>query len=404
MQFSVIFEAQLADPTVVHEHQVIHDCVEQAVLAEEMGFDRVWAVEHHSLKWYAHMSAPEVFLSYVAARTSRIRVGHGVVCMPFNFNHPARVAERAAMLDLLSGGRLDLGAGRGGTAQETSLCGVDRDRTTQEVEDALRIIGRAWQKDELEYRSELIRIDPHPILPRPRQTPHPPLFLACSRTETLVQAAELGIGALVMGFAGPESIAGMRRVYDTARAERTGERFVSTVVNDHFSVLCPTIVLDDRAEARRIGIRGQRFFAQSIGHWYGGAGVPDEAVVDGADEAAEMRRAAEQVEARLHEQSIPVRPTATATFNADHAYGTAEDAIAYVERLRDAGADEVMCLMQMGTVPQEACLETLRQWGDKVIPHFTGRPLAGGRPQGADARAETSPDRKINGDHGGRTG
>ncbi|MFB7369441.1 LLM class flavin-dependent oxidoreductase [Streptomyces sp. NPDC056222] len=371
MKFSVIFEAQLADPTVEHEHQVIHDCVEQAVLAEEMGFDRIWAVEHHSLKWYAHMSAPEVFLSYVAARTSRIRIGHGVVCMPFNFNHPARVAERAAMLDLLSGGRLDLGAGRGGTEQETSLCGVDRDRTAQEVEDALRIIGRAWQKDELEYSSELIRIDPHPILPRPRQTPHPPLFLACSRTETLTQAAELGIGALVMGFAGPGSIAEMRRAYDTARAARTGDRFVSTVVNDHFSVLCPTIVLDDRAEARRIGIRGQRFFAQSIGHWYGGAGIPDEAVVEGADEAADMRRAAEQVVARLNEQRIPVRPSATATFHADHAYGTAEDAIAYVERLRDAGADEIMCLMQMGTVPQEACLETLRQWGEKVIPYFT---------------------------------
>ncbi|WP_137990898.1 LLM class flavin-dependent oxidoreductase [Streptomyces vilmorinianum] len=371
MKFSVIFEAQLADPTVEHEHQVIRDCVEQAVLAEEMGFDRIWAVEHHSLKWYAHMSAPEVFLSYVAARTHRIRIGHGVVCMPFHFNHPARVAERAAMLDLLSGGRLDLGAGRGGTEQETSLCGVDRDRTAQEVEDALRIIGRAWQKDELEYRSELIRIDPHPILPRPSQTPHPPLFLACSRAETLTQAAELGIGALVMGFAGPESIAGMRQAYDAARAARTGERFVSTVVNDHFSVLCPTIVLDDRAEARRVGIRGQRFFAQAIGHWYGGAGIPDEAVVAGADEAADMRRAAEQVVARLHEQRIPVRPSATATFNAEHAYGTAEDAIAYVERLRDAGADEIMCLIQMGTVPQEACLETLRQWGEKVIPHFT---------------------------------
>ncbi|MEU8528340.1 LLM class flavin-dependent oxidoreductase [Streptomyces sp. NPDC048629] len=370
MKFSVIFEAQLADPTVEREHQVIRDCVEQAVLAEEMGFDRIWAVEHHSLKWYAHMSAPEIFLTWVAAKTRRIRVGHGVVCMPFNFNHPARVAERAAMLDLLSGGRLDLGAGRGGTAQETSLCGVDRDRTTQEVEEALRIIGKAWQEEELEYHGELIRIDPHPILPRPAQTPHPPLFLACSRTETLTQAAELGIGALVMGFAGPESIKEMCAAYDAARAARTGDRFVSTVVNDHFSVLCPTIVLDDAEEARRVGIRGQRFFAQSIGHWYGGAGVPDEAVVAGADEAAAMRQAAEQVVARLNEQRIPVRPTSTATFNADHAYGSAEDAIAYVERLRDAGADEIMCLIQMGTVPQEVCLETLRQWGAKVIPHF----------------------------------
>ncbi|MGX1882935.1 LLM class flavin-dependent oxidoreductase [Streptomyces sp. NPDC055287] len=370
MKFSVIFEAQLADPTVEREHQVIRDSVEQAVLAEQVGFDRIWAVEHHSLKWYAHMSAPEIFLTWVAAQTTAIRIGHGVVCMPFNFNHPARVAERAAMLDLLSGGRLDLGAGRGGTEQETSLCGVDRDRTAQEVEEALRIIGKAWQEDELEYHGELIDIAPHPILPRPRQTPHPPLFLACSRTETLTQAAELGVGALVMGFAGPESIARMRTAYDAALAARTPERLVSTVVNDHFSVLCPTIVLDDRDEARRIGTRGQRFFAQSIGHWYGGAGLPDEAVVEGADEAAEMRKAAEQVVARLHEHHIPVRPAATDTFNADHAYGTADDAIAYAERLRDAGADEIMCLIQMGTVPQEACLETLRQWGEKVIPHF----------------------------------
>ncbi|WP_329113602.1 LLM class flavin-dependent oxidoreductase [Streptomyces sp. NBC_01465] len=372
MKFSVIFEAQLTDPTPEREHQVIRDCVEQAVLAEEMGFDRIWAVEHHSLKWYAHMSAPEIFLTWVAAKTSTIRIGHGVVCMPFKFNHPVRVAERAAMLDLLSGGRLDLGAGRGGTLQETSLCGVDKERTVQEVEEALRIIGAAWQKDELEYHGELIDIDPHPILPRPEQTPHPPLFLACSRAETLTQAAELGIGALVMGFAGPESIAGMRSTYDAAIGARTGDRLVSTVVNDHFSVLCPTIVLDDREEARRIGIRGQRFFAQSIGHWYGGAGIPDEAVDGSADEAAAMRSAAEQVVARLNEQNIPVRPAATATFNADHAYGSADDAIAYVERLRDAGADEIMCLIQMGTVPQEACLETIRQWGAKVIPYFRG--------------------------------
>lgn len=238
---------------------------------------------------------PEVFLTWVANRTHTMRIGHGVVCMPFNFNHPVRVAERAAMLDLLSGGRLDLGAGRGGTEQETSRCGVDRERTAQEVEEALRIIGKAWQEEELEYHGELIDIDPHPILPGPRQTPHPPLFLASSRAETLVQAAELGVGALVMGFAGPESIGVMRAVYDGVLTARDGDRFGSTAVNDHFSVLCPTIVLADPAEARRIGVRGQRFFAQSIGHWYGGAGIPDEAVVAGADEAAQMRRAAEQV-------------------------------------------------------------------------------------------------------------
>src|SRR4029079_15803050 len=146
----MIFEAQMADPSPAHEHQVIRDCVEQAVLAEQMGFDRIWAVEHHSLKWYAHMSAPEIFLSWVAARTATIRVGHGVVCMPFNYNHRVRMAERAAMLDNLSGGRLALGAGRGATVQETSLCGVDPARTKDEVEEALRMIGQMWVTDSFE--------------------------------------------------------------------------------------------------------------------------------------------------------------------------------------------------------------------------------------------------------------
>jgi alkanesulfonate monooxygenase SsuD/methylene tetrahydromethanopterin reductase-like flavin-dependent oxidoreductase (luciferase family) len=372
VKFSMIFEAQLADPTAEHERQVIRDCVEQAVLAEQAGFDRVWAVEHHSLRWYAHMSGPEIFLTYVAARTSRIRLGHGVVCLPFGFNHPARVAERAAMLDVLSGGRLDLGAGRGATRQETSLCGVDPDRTYAELDEALRIIGSAWQNDELEWHGELLDIPPHPILPRPVQAPHPPLFLACSKRDTLKLAADYGIGALVLGFAGPAQVAEMRRAYDAAIAARTGGRLVSTVVNDHFAALCPTIVLDDRDEAIRVGARGQRFFAQSIAHWYGSAPPPDEAVVPGRDEVEAIRRAAEQQVAYLHEAEIPVGPNTTSTFNADHAYGTADDAIAYVERLAEAGADEVMCLIQMGTVPQNACLETIRQWGDKVIPHFAG--------------------------------
>ncbi len=372
MKFSMIFEAQLTDPSVEREHQVLRDCVEQAVLADEVGFDAVWAVEHHGLKWYAHMSAPEIFLSWVAARTQRIRIGHGVVCMPFQFNHPVRVAERAAMLDVLSGGRVNLGAGRGATPQETSMCGVDPDRTYAEVEEALRIIGKVWQDPdgEFEWHGDLLDIDPHPLLPRPVQRPHPPLYMACTKKDTLKLAAEYGIGALVLGFAGVEEIAELRRIYDAAIADRDGSQFVSTVTNDHFSALCPTIVLDDREEARQIGARGQRFFAQSIKHWYGAGPVPDEAVEAGVDEVAALKQAADDHVAYLHEAEIPVKAASTSIFNVEHAYGSPEDAIAYVERLKDAGADEVMCLIQMGTVPQEACLETIRHWGEKVIPHF----------------------------------
>jgi len=372
VKFSMIFEAQMADSSAANERQVLHDCVEQAVLAEAVGFDRVWAVEHHCLEWYAHMSAPEVFLTWVAAKTERIRIGHGVVCMPFHYNHPIRVAERAAMLDTLSNGRLDLGAGRGATLQEMSAMGVDPARTYPEVEEALRMIGSMWRGEDggaFEWHGELLQVAPHSILPRPVQRPHPPLYLACTKNDTVTLAAEYGIGALVLGFSGPDDVAAMNQRYRDTIATRTKKRFVSSEVNDHFSALCPTIVLDDGAAALQTGARGQRFFAEAIAHWYGGG--PPPSAGDDRDQVAEIERSKERMIATLHEAQIPVRPTSGDTFHlVEHAYGTWRDAIAFAERLEDAGADEIMCLIQMGTVPQAACLETIRQWGEHVIPHF----------------------------------
>ncbi|MFF2810899.1 LLM class flavin-dependent oxidoreductase [Streptomyces sp. NPDC058000] len=368
MKFSMIFEAQLADPTPERERQVIHDCVEQAVYAEEMGFDRIWAVEHHALSQYAHMSASEIFLTWVAARTSRIRIGHGVVTMPFGYQHPVRVAERAAMLDVLSGGRVDIGAGRGATKQEMSMYGVRPEDTYPQMEEALQIFSNAWREETFEWHGTL-DIGPGAILPRPVQGPHPPLFMACSKHDTLKLAAELGIGALVMGFAGADDVRTMRKVYDEAIATRGGDRLVSTETNDHFSALCPTIVLDDGPAAYRLGTRGQRFFAEAIAHWYGNGPAPT--VHDEHDDhVAALAQDRQELVAKLHEANIPARPVDTGTYNAQHAYGTAQDAIAYVEQLREIGVDEVMCLIQMGTVPQEACMETIRHWGETVIPHF----------------------------------
>jgi alkanesulfonate monooxygenase SsuD/methylene tetrahydromethanopterin reductase-like flavin-dependent oxidoreductase (luciferase family) len=371
----MIFEAQMADATAANEQRVLQDCVEQAVLAEEQGFDRVWAVEHHCLKWYAHMSAPEIFLTWVAAKTSRIRIAHGVVCMPFNYNHPIRVAERAAMLDVLSGGRLDLGAGRGATLQEMSAMGVDPDRTYAEVEEALRMLGCMWRGDDgegFEWHGELLQVADHPILPRPIQMPHPPLHLACTKQDTVALAAEYGIGALVLGFSGPDDIAALHKIYTDTIASRSKKRFVSSEVNNHFSALCPTIVLDDAKDAFQVGARGQRFFAEAIAHWYGGGPPPDPG--DESDQGAAIAESQGRMEARLHEAKIPVRPNSTFTFNlVERAYGDWRDAIAYAERLEESGADEIMCLIQMGTVPQAACIETIKQWGEKVIPHFRSK-------------------------------
>src|SRR6476620_11842376 len=233
MKFSMIFEAQVEYGTPDVERQTIHNCVEQAVYAEEVGFDGVWAVEHHTLIEYSHMSAPEIFLTAVAAKTTRIRVGHAAVCMAFGYNHPVRGAERAAMLDVISGGRLNLGAASGGTAQEMALCGDNPEDTVAQVKEALTFIGHCWREDTIEWESELLSIHPppdrppHTVVPRPVQLPHPPLFLACTNPETVRRAARSGVGPMVLGFGGPEAIGDMQKMFDEARAVRDPEAVVS---------------------------------------------------------------------------------------------------------------------------------------------------------------------------------
>src|SRR3984893_9367025 len=130
MKFGIFYEISVPRPWEREPEKRVYDnCLEQVGLADELGFDFVWAVEHHFLEEYSHCSAPEVFLTAVAAQTKRIRVGHGaVVCVP-EMNHPIRIAERAAALDLISGGRLEFGTARSSTWTELGGFGADPDHT-----------------------------------------------------------------------------------------------------------------------------------------------------------------------------------------------------------------------------------------------------------------------------------
>ncbi|HET7028729.1 MAG TPA: LLM class flavin-dependent oxidoreductase [Candidatus Limnocylindrales bacterium] len=381
MEFSMIFEAQIAGPTPESERQLMHDCVEQAVLAEEMGFDRVWAVEHHTLHQYAHMSAPEIFLTYVAAKTSRIRIAHGVICLPFKYNHPIRVAERTAMLDILSNGRLDVGFGKGSTDQELDAFGVDKDRAYDEVLTSLSIIPKMWQEETFELESELLTIPSRRILPKPVQDPHPPMFLACTRSEMFEYAGAHGLGALALGFAGPDDVATKNKLYRNAIASRNEDDVVGAFANDKLVALCPAIVLEDRDEAQHIGFRGQRFFVEAIAQWKGGP-PPNPDTYDVDNEAALLAMQEATLKAKFGSEDIKsisideIRTSGLQRYNINQAYGNPDDAIAYIERLIEAGADEIMFIMQMGTVPQGAILESIRQIGQHVIPHFAGKHAA----------------------------
>jgi alkanesulfonate monooxygenase SsuD/methylene tetrahydromethanopterin reductase-like flavin-dependent oxidoreductase (luciferase family) len=370
MKFSIIYEAQMVDLSRKSEQQVFHDMVEQALLAEELGFDCIWAVEHHCLTRYAHMSAPESFLAFIAGATRRIHVGHGVVCLPFNMNHPIKVAERVATLDLLSRGRLHFGVGKGGTPQETGAFGTNLADVTSQVDESMYLIPKMWMQDTIEHHG-LIDIPERPVHPKPFQDPHPPMYMACTRHDSLTTAGSRGLGALVMGFNGAGDIAERNEAYRAAFKNRKQEDQVGFRPTEHLAALCATTVLDDRAKARRIGIRGQRFFAESIAYWYAGGAPPQVDDLDEETQLAQLKSSENRMVAFLGDHGIPVLSDATGNYHIeDDAYGTVEDCIRQVGKIIEAGADEILFLVQMGTIPHEISMETIRNIGQHVIPHF----------------------------------
>src|SRR5262249_47319843 len=148
-------------------------------------------------------SAPEVILSFAAAKTERIRVAHGVVTLPFKMNHPIKVAERTAMLDVLSDGRLDVGIGRSSSTFEQAAFGVGDADTGPQVLETIRATGKMWTNDDIEWTSAPLQSPRRRIRPQPVQDPHPPLAMACTKDDTFALAAKHGLGALSNAADGP---------------------------------------------------------------------------------------------------------------------------------------------------------------------------------------------------------
>jgi alkanesulfonate monooxygenase SsuD/methylene tetrahydromethanopterin reductase-like flavin-dependent oxidoreductase (luciferase family) len=371
MKFSMIYEAQIADTSPGEERKMLLDMVEQAEALDRYGFDNIWAVEHTSLTQYAHMSVPETFLAFVAGRTKRIGIGHGVVCLMPNMNHPIKVAERIAMLDVLSGGRVQFGMGKGGSQQEAGAFGYDLQALPPIIDEAMYLIPKILAEGEVDHHGTYIDIPKRPVHPAPLQTPHPPLYMATTRADSLKAAGERGIGALVMGFGGPDDVAKKNAVYREAFANRDPAKQVGYIPNPHLAALCPTLVSKDRETARRVGLRGQRFFAEALAHWYQGMPKPTALDLSAEEHLAALSDLKRERYAIIGEDKLAVIPPSDGYYSevAD-AYGTPQDCIAYVQRLFEAGVDEVLFLSQMGGVPHEMIMETIRLIGTEVIPHF----------------------------------
>lgn len=214
MKFGVMFELSVPRPfSNGAERMVIENALEQIRLADQLGFHGAWAVEHHFLEEYSHCSAPELFLTAAAQQTERIRVGHGaVVCVP-EMNHPIRVAERAAFLDILSGGRLDVGTARSSTWTELGGFLSDPDATKRDWDEYVRVLPRMWTEERLSWEGATFSMPERSILPKPIQEPHPPIWVTVTSPGTELDAADRGIGCLGVAAASFEEQERRTRAY-----------------------------------------------------------------------------------------------------------------------------------------------------------------------------------------------
>lgn len=358
MKFGLFYEQQLPQPWEGgKEHQLFQNSLAEIELADRVGFDYVWAVEHHFLEEYAHSSAPEVFLGAVSQRTKNIRIGHGVVLMVPGINHPARVAERVSTLDLLSNGRVEWGTGESGSASELQGFNINidekRDAWREGVEQCARMMAMTpYPGHEGRYFSMPARN----VVPKPLQTPHPPLWMGCSNAAGVHLAAQLGMGALFFQFAGPE--AGrpiVQDYYDTFKRECVP---IGYTANPNICFMNPLSVHRDRAVAIERGALGYGFFGYSVGHHYvDGEHVPGRSRI-GPDYLAE--RAAKQ-KSGGGEGAVP------------GGIGTPDELRAHLLLNEDIGVDQIGFVQACGGVEHEHICEGLQLFADEVMGEFKER-------------------------------
>jgi alkanesulfonate monooxygenase SsuD/methylene tetrahydromethanopterin reductase-like flavin-dependent oxidoreductase (luciferase family) len=382
VSFGLLYEIQgPADP--IDEQRLYEETIEQVVLADELGFDYVWFVEHHFLTRFAYSSAPEVLMGALSQLTKRIRLGFGVTLLPFPFNHPVRVAERVAVLDLLSKGRVDLGTGRSSPYEQQAF-GIDPRDTRELWDEAIAMIPRMWTQDPFEWHSKHFDVPPRSIIPKPLQKPHPPLWMAGTQPESFEIAARKGLGVLSMATGVPQRltkhIANYRRVI--ADCEPVG-----AFVNNQWANFTLAFCSEDDKFGRSMGARGiKNYFGADRPYTRDSATIYDQFLKDwGGDVPDHLKyhvshRGAKQAEVTGPSGQWNNRGGAFKAFQEFDENQMAETGIIVagdpqtcinaVGLHQEAGVDQMMLLVQEELYTHEQVMTSLRLLGQHVLPAF----------------------------------
>lgn len=362
------------------ERNAFREVLEQIEFADQQGFHAVWVTEHHFMEEFAHASAPEILLAAAARSTRNIRLGHGIVSMPPGVNHPARVAERVATLDLISNGRMEFGTGESSSVAELGGFGIDPGKKRDMWREGVQVATRCMSEEPFTgFSGEFVTMPPRNVVPKPYQRPHPPVWVACTRPATMTMAAENGLGALAFVTSADvesvrKNVAGYYDVFQSSAVPLT-ETLNPNVLYTGGNMMIATSY---EQAVERIGHTGG-FFPWAIGYYYvTGDHHP------GRDQLYELYEAVAKGEAPPHELQLEVNAqgdradwkrladeSLQRNLAAWPGVGTPDSVRERLRAYEEAGLDQLMFLIP--PVRNEYIMETIEHFGRDIIPEFHER-------------------------------
>jgi len=364
MKFGIFYEHQLPRPwTEGAEQRLFNEALDQVELADRLGIDYAWEVEHHFLEEYSHSSAPEVFLAACSQRTKNIRLGQGIRQVIPQYNHPARTAEVIATLDLVSNGRVDFGTGESSAELELGGFQIPVAQKRKMFLEATEQICNMLAMDPYPgYKGQFFEMPCRNVVPKPVQRPHPPVWVACSQRETIRMAARLGIGALTFAFVDPaEARSWVDEYYSIIKSEACVP--IGHTVNANVCMVSSFSCHQDRETAVQRGLEGFEFFSYALGSLYGfGEHKPGRTDLWG--EFQSVRKPQLEQEVSDFTQALTA---------ARGGIGTPDDLRVHLKKFESCGVDQVTFIQQAGMNRHEHICESLELFAAEVMPEFRAR-------------------------------
>jgi alkanesulfonate monooxygenase SsuD/methylene tetrahydromethanopterin reductase-like flavin-dependent oxidoreductase (luciferase family) len=343
-----------SDPEAEH-HRLMSE-VDLAVVGDRSNWKYSWWTEHHFLWEYSHISANETIMPFVAAKTNRMHIGSGIINVTPPVNHPARVAERVAMLDHLSEGRFEFGTGRGSSTTEQAGFGItDPELTKDMYDEAIGEFKKMWRDGTYSYDGEFFSLPERNVLPKPYVKPHPPMWVAAGNPGTFEKAGKMGLGVLCFTGGTPERMKALVDIYKEAikDADPVGE-----FVNDNVAITTSFLCLEDGDAALDWATRSGNGRQQSLVFRY----------LDTFPKPAWVPEWPALIPDPTRDQLLAGRENGSAIV------GDVDECAEALRKWDAIGVDQLILGPSGSVYPHEVLVETVELFGTAVIPEFDTDP------------------------------